>query len=531
MKEGEILQGKYRVERVLGKGGMGIVVAAHHLQLDEKVAIKAMLPHGLAHPEAVQRFEREARAAVKIKSEHVARVLDVGRFDDGTPYLVMEHLDGNDLSNWLAERGPLPGEQAVELVVQACEAIAEAHTLGIVHRDLKPANIFVIRGRDGLPAAKVLDFGISKSPETGGGLTGTRAMLGSPEYMSPEQFGAPKTVDWRTDIWSLGVTLFELLGGRVPFPGDTLIEIAWKIAQAPVEPSALAARAVPAGLQAVILRCLAKDRTARYQDVAELAAALAPFGPGRTHALVERISRIVHGGRAAPFAATSFAPPASPAVAPRTQGVTSWPSDHPSAPRAAPTVARQGPRAVVLGASAAGVVLLTVAMCAALWRRPASTARAVPQPSAPSSAVASVAPSASAEAAPPPEPIAAAPPLSAAAPSAPTFRGTRAVTRANWSFAGVTYHGVIHTNGATGYADVSAVQPGRGPVVVREDLRLQQGPKGWSYVGSNPRYADDGSPVDYYPNVFLLDHGSGAWTFVETCAIGTGMCTRMHQER
>src|SRR5689334_15421326 len=162
VQPGEVLAGKYRVERILGMGGMGVVVSAWHLQLEERVALKFMLPDALENQEAVSRFSREARAAVKIKSEHVARVSDVGKLENGAPYMVMEFLEGSDLSGWLAEKGPLPVEQAVEFILQASEAIAEAHALGIVHRDLKPANLFVIRRADGAWSIKVLDFGISK---------------------------------------------------------------------------------------------------------------------------------------------------------------------------------------------------------------------------------------------------------------------------------------------------------------------------------------------------------------------------------
>src|SRR6202167_5914469 len=188
VREGDILAGKYRVERVLGIGGMGVVVAAHHIQLDEKVALKFLLPDALHNSDAVARFAREARAAVKIKSEHVARVSDVGTLPNGAPYMVMEYLDGVDLAAWLHERGTLPIEQAVDFVLQACEAIAEAHALGIVHRDLKPANLFCIRRADGNLSIKVLDFGISKvttpgAPAHGVDMTRTNALVGSPLYM------------------------------------------------------------------------------------------------------------------------------------------------------------------------------------------------------------------------------------------------------------------------------------------------------------------------------------------------------------
>src|SRR6202142_723116 len=188
--EGEILDGKYRVERVLGVGGMGVVVAATHVQLQTRVALKFLLPEVLGHPQVVQRFSREARAAVQIQSEHVARVTDVGTLPTGSPYMVMEYLEGEDLSETVAKGGAIPVARAVSYVLQACEAIAEAHALGIVHRDLKPANLFVIRSKDGAYSVKVLDFGISKSTapgRAGSDMTRTSAMMGSPLYMSPEQ--------------------------------------------------------------------------------------------------------------------------------------------------------------------------------------------------------------------------------------------------------------------------------------------------------------------------------------------------------
>jgi len=190
VRPGDVLVGKYRVERVLGAGGMGVVVAAHHIQLDEKVALKFLLPEALQNHEAIGRFVREARAAVKIKGEHVARVSDVGQLENGAPYIVMEYLDGIDLAAWLKQRGALPTELAVDFVLQTCEAIAEAHLLGIVHRDLKPANLFCVQRADGQLIIKVLDFGISKVTTPGAvghEMTRTNAMVGSPYYMSPEQ--------------------------------------------------------------------------------------------------------------------------------------------------------------------------------------------------------------------------------------------------------------------------------------------------------------------------------------------------------
>ena len=307
----QLLAGKYLVERELGRGGMGVVVAARHIQLDEKVAIKFLLPEAVSNAEVIERFVREARAAVRIKSEHVARVSDVGNLEGGEPYMVMEYLEGSDLAAWLQEQGALPVEQAVEFVLQASEAIAEAHALGIVHRDLKPANLFVVRRADGLLSIKVLDFGISKVSATGASgsdanLTRTAAIMGSPLYMPPEQLVASRGVDARADIWALGVILYELVAGQPPFSGETLTEICSKIAiQAPRAIRDFRAD-VPLALETILLRCLEKDRERRYPNVAELAHALVAFGPSRSRSSVERITRTIEA------AGLSARPPAAP---------------------------------------------------------------------------------------------------------------------------------------------------------------------------------------------------------------------------
>jgi serine/threonine-protein kinase len=294
VREGDVLVDKYRVERVLGTGGMGIVVAARHLRLEEHVAIKLLHPDALISAEAVARFEREARAAAKIKSEHVARVSDVGTLDNGCPYMVMEYLEGEDLAQWLEKRGPFASEQAVEFILQTCEAMAEAHGLGIIHRDLKPANLFCIMRPDGRYAIKVLDFGISK---VGLGVEITRAdaVMGSPLYMSPEQMVSARSVDLRTDIWSLGVILYELISGQGAFRGDNYTEVCMNVARKPAPLLRAAVPDAPAGLEAVIARCLEKDRNKRYANVAELAAALGPFAPKRARPSVTRIARVVAG--------------------------------------------------------------------------------------------------------------------------------------------------------------------------------------------------------------------------------------------
>src|SRR5688572_12056721 len=227
VRVGQILAGKYRVENVLGIGGMGVVVAAQHVQLGQRVALKFLNDEVCARPEAVDRFMREARAAVQIQSEHVARVTDVGQLENGSPYIVMEYLEGTDLAAVLRSRGPLPVEEAVDYVLQAAEAIAVAHRLRIVHRDLKPANLFLTQRPDESSLVKVLDFGISKALDGSmgalSGLTTNSAVnvIGSPLYMSPEQFKSAKDVDTRSDIWSLGVIIHELVTGAYPFYAET----------------------------------------------------------------------------------------------------------------------------------------------------------------------------------------------------------------------------------------------------------------------------------------------------------------------
>jgi serine/threonine-protein kinase len=279
---GEVIAGKYRVEGTVGSGGMGVVLAARHLQLGQAVAIKVL---GLAlsderRPEAISRFFREGRAAAALQGDHVVKVHDVGVLDSGMPFMVMELLKGADLSSVLESLQSLSIEQAVECVLQAGDAIAQAHRQGIVHRDLKPSNLFVTERSDGSALIKVLDFGISKSlneSRVQGDLTTTRTVLGSPFYMSPEQVRDAKNVDNRTDVWALGAILHELLSGHPPFEADTLPgACAAIVADAP--PSLRSLRAdVPPEIEAIVLRCLEKEPNRRFPRVEELLSALEPF--------------------------------------------------------------------------------------------------------------------------------------------------------------------------------------------------------------------------------------------------------------
>jgi serine/threonine-protein kinase len=279
---GTVVGGKYRVDHVLGEGGMGIVVAATDLALERRVALKFMLPKAAKNEEGRERFLREARASVGLTSQHVARVFDVGTTSDGAPYIVMELLEGSDLAAVREHSGRLPVDLAVDLVVQACDAVAEAHAQSIVHRDLKPQNLFVTRRANGRPLVKVLDFGISKVLQAGVALTRTRSSMGSPIYMAPEQMRSARAVDTRADIWAIGVILFELVCGRPPFVGESVPEIALMIAQDPVPDPRTFRPELPEGLARVILHCLQKEPSERYASVEQLVADLAPYGPNAT---------------------------------------------------------------------------------------------------------------------------------------------------------------------------------------------------------------------------------------------------------
>jgi serine/threonine-protein kinase len=312
---GDVLAGKYRIERVLGRGGMGVVVGARHLRLGETVAIKLLLPEALRDGGLVARFLREGRAAARIRSEHVARVYDVGTLDDGAPYIVMEHLEGSDLREVVKARGPLPVEEAIGYVLQACAALAEAHALGIVHRDIKPANLFVVTRPDDSILIKVIDFGISKilslEPEADAELTETLEPRGSPLFMSPEQLTGSRDIDARTDIWSLGVTLYNLLTGSFPFPASSLVELSRRVLEASPAPMRDKRPDVPAHLEATILRCLSKDRSLRFESVAELAASLAVLAVPEAGAYPDRIARIQRNAARRREASQKSAPPSS----------------------------------------------------------------------------------------------------------------------------------------------------------------------------------------------------------------------------
>jgi len=291
-RQGEVLDGRYEIEEPIGAGGMGVVVAARHLGIGQRVAIKFILDAAAAGPEACERLLREARALGSIRSEHVTRVLDVGRLPAGAPYMVMELLVGTDLGRLRRARGRFPVSDAVDAILQAGEAIAEAHALGIAHRDLKPGNLYVIARPDRTLCVKVLDFGISRAIESGGErLTSTGHVAGSPQYMAPEQMQSLKYADHRADLWSLGVILYYLLSGARPYEGKT-VAMMWAAILAGPPPALSSLRPeVPPALEAVIMRCLQRDPDRRVQDLAELAQGLAPFASARGAMSVDYIVR------------------------------------------------------------------------------------------------------------------------------------------------------------------------------------------------------------------------------------------------
>ena len=299
---GAVVAGKYRIERELAEGGLGIVVLAMHLELNQRVAIKYLKPSIIERQGLVDRFKREAQLAACIRSEHIVRIHDVGEAPGGGPFMVMEYLEGEDLATRLA-RGAVSTDEAIDYVVQACDALAEAHAMGIVHRDLKPENLFLARRKGSAPIVKILDFGLSKVNErkTVGAprarnVTEDGERFGTPAYMSPEQLLSSGSVDARTDIWSLGVVLFELLTVEVPFEGEAIAQLAANIIHG--EPTPLRAKLpdASAALEAVILKCLDKDRTRRYRNVAELVEELVRFVSPLSEPRTDRIKRIVVEG-------------------------------------------------------------------------------------------------------------------------------------------------------------------------------------------------------------------------------------------
>jgi eukaryotic-like serine/threonine-protein kinase len=287
---GQVIAGKYLLEREIGSGGMGVVYKAYRSDLQAHVALKLLRPSFMSDPQVAGRFLQEARTAANLKSPHIARVQDFGVLEDdpsgARPFIVMEYLTGEDLGEVL-KAGELPVGDAVDYIIQACHGIAEAHSLGIVHRDLKPANLF----RHDRNSIKVLDFGIAKPGDAPvSRLTKAGLSIGSPHYMSPEQIERPRYVDGRADIYSFGICLYEILTCRVPFNGETYGELASNILRGDAFRLEQLRPDLPHGLAEIVQRAFAREAGERFQRIEELVSALAPYSLPRTRRLVELLS-------------------------------------------------------------------------------------------------------------------------------------------------------------------------------------------------------------------------------------------------
>jgi len=297
LEAGQVIGKKYRLDKLIGSGGMGFVALATHLQLDQPVALKFLRKEAAARPDLVKRFAQEARAAAKIRGDHVARVSDVSELDDGTPFMVMEYLAGEDLSQRLTRTGKLGFAEAAGYVLEACEAIGEAHAMRIIHRDLKPSNMFLAQRPDGSEIVKVLDFGISKMLEDTASLTQTQASFGSIPYMAPEQMRNARHCDERTDIWALGVTFYELVTQNYPFPGTTAPEVISAVMEGALVPIERLRPDAPPLVRRVIGLCTQRDPSQRYIDISELGNDLAAIvGTEIARARAARITRLVAPG-------------------------------------------------------------------------------------------------------------------------------------------------------------------------------------------------------------------------------------------
>ncbi len=368
---GSVVDGKYRIEATIAEGGIGVIVRATHLGLGQQVAIKYLKPDALKDARLVERFEREARLAAQIASEHVVHVQDVGSLPGAGPYMVMEYLVGRDLGS-IVEEGPLPVARAVDYVLQVCDALAEAHALRIVHRDIKPDNMFLAQRPSNTAILKLIDFGISKmAPKRGEGGdwahdTGTDERFGTPLYMSPEQLRSPASVDERADIWALGVVLFELITGEAPFDAADMPALCAAIVSSEPRPLRALRPEAPQALEAVILKCLEKDPAQRFRNVAELAQDLEPFATTDGTSRVWRIKQVVRRG------GKSIRPP-TPAAAFTVQKASGAvpPGPEMELDPELPTEAPPGPLGWPLrraGALLAGIVVAGVLAAAALTR-------------------------------------------------------------------------------------------------------------------------------------------------------------------
>lgn len=414
---GQRIGGRYVVDDVLGRGGMGVVVSATYADLAQRVAIKVMFPEHASDATLAKRFMREAKLAAKLRSPNLVRVTDVGSLDGGEPYFVMELLAGHDLHKELATRGPLPVEDAAEYVLQAATGLAELHAQGIVHRDLKNGNLFLAKTATGVEV-KVLDYGISKDPEATTNLTATDALMGTPSHMSPEQITTPREVDARSDIWSLGIILYELLSKSLPYDVEvsTVGELFGLVLFS--DPIPLRARRadVPEALEHVVMKCLRRKPADRWENVGELAAALAPFARKDSAHRVVTIARILSRPPPAqatpPFGSGASAEPETRVAGPKRQNSKPVPAEAPTGAESAAGLPKSSRSKTLVAAFV--VVAVGVGAALAMRTTPAPAPVATPEGS-PARAAPPTAPNA-----PPSEPPSESPALTTTPPSAST---------------------------------------------------------------------------------------------------------------
>ena len=301
VKEGEILAGKYRVVRVVGSGGMGVVVQVVPVDGEGKLALKFLRPSVARDPVAAKRFVREAEAARRVESPHVVTIADVGELDSGSPYLVMEYLEGSTLDARLAAGKRLPLEEACDLALQVALGLAAAHATGVIHRDIKPANLYLTAVSEGGETLKIVDFGVSKilDPEHADGqnLTRTQTALGSPLYMSPEQMRSARTADFRADQWSLGAVLYRMVTGHLPFNAESLPRVCVRVLTGDFEPVVAHCPELPSDFIASVERCLRVSPAQRHGDIADFAAAIAPFAGAQGNERAARCRALLGAGQ------------------------------------------------------------------------------------------------------------------------------------------------------------------------------------------------------------------------------------------
>jgi serine/threonine protein kinase len=278
LQPGQVLDGKYKIVRVIGEGGMGAVYEGENVRIRRRVAIKLLHAGVAANTEMVQRFEREAQVAGTVGNDHILEILDLGALPAGERYMVMEYLDGSTLTERIKARGRLSPSESVPLVRQVLRGLAAAHSAGIVHRDLKPDNIFILREKAGIrDFVKIIDFGISKFSEQGGAssrMTRTGALMGTPHYMAPEQATGSTDIDRRTDIYAVGIIMYEMLTGRVPFQAETFNQLLFEIALAKIIPARQIVPDLDQAIDTIVMKASARDPGHRFQNADEFMAAL-----------------------------------------------------------------------------------------------------------------------------------------------------------------------------------------------------------------------------------------------------------------